>query len=46
MQLFQLTGLVAKPLNKRLDTALAEALRKAMSEKLAAGPKAQTAKPN
>ena len=34
MQLFQLAGLVQKPLNAKLETALAEALKKATKAKL------------
>jgi len=33
MQLFQLAGLVQKPLNAKLETALAEKLREAVERK-------------
>lgn len=35
MQLFQLTGLVNKPANAHKDTALADAIRKALDAKQA-----------
>lgn len=40
MQLFQLVGLVQKPLNAKQETALAEALKKALERKQAAEQKA------